>query len=65
MTLHITGMTWARPPSDLEASVGPASHADHIEPITRVQEEGGFERVLAGHWTDATVLSRAACGGRP
>lgn len=64
MTLHITGMIWARPTSDLEASTGLAWQADHIEAITRVQEAGGFDRVLAGYWTNAAdgflVLAHAA-----
>ena len=47
MTLHVTGMIRSRSTSDLEASTGPAWQADHIEAITRVQEEGGSDRVRA------------------
>ena len=72
MTLHITGMIWARPTSGLEASAGPAWQADHIGAITRVQEEGGFDRLarplrcpvverifaaaVLGAWLDAVML---------
>lgn len=64
MSLHITGMIWGRPTSDLEGPSGLAWQADHIEAITRVQEDGGFDRVLAGYWTNAVdgflVLAHAA-----
>jgi alkanesulfonate monooxygenase len=64
MTLHITGMIWARPTSDLEAPSGDAFQPDHIEALTRAHEEGGFDRVLAGYWTNAAdgflVLAHAA-----
>jgi alkanesulfonate monooxygenase len=64
MTIHITGMIWARPTSDLEPLSGEAFQPDFIESITRVHEEGGFDRVLAGYWTDAAdghlVLAHAA-----
>jgi alkanesulfonate monooxygenase len=64
MTLHITGMIWARPTSDLEVPTGAAFQPDHIEAITRAHEEGGFDRVLAGYWTNAAdgflVLAHAA-----
>src|SRR4051812_47800561 len=64
MTLHITGMIWARPTSDLEPPHGDAFQPDFIEEITRVHEEAGFDRVLAGYWTNAAdgflVLAQAA-----
>ena len=60
MTLHVTGMIWARLTSNLGASIDPTWQADHIEAITRVQEEGGFDRVLADYWTNAAVPSQAA-----
>ncbi|MBR0667459.1 LLM class flavin-dependent oxidoreductase [Roseomonas hellenica] len=64
MSLHITGMIWAHPTSDLEVQEGPAFQPDHITRITRLHEEGGFDRVLAGYWTNAAdgflVLAHAA-----
>lgn len=64
MSLHITGMIWARPTSDLEVQEGPAFQPDYITRITRLHEEGGFDRVLAGYWTNAAdgflVLAHAA-----
>lgn len=64
MSLHVTGMIWARPTSDLEAPTGPAFQPDYIEAITRAHEEAGFDRVLAGYWTNAAdgflVLAHAA-----
>jgi alkanesulfonate monooxygenase len=64
MTLHITGMIWARPTSDLEAPSGGAFQPGYIETITRAHEDAGFDRVLAGYWTNAAdgflVLAHAA-----
>ena len=60
MTLHNTGMIWACPTSDLEASTGRAWQADSIGAIARVQEADGFDRVLAGCWTNAAVPSQSA-----
>lgn len=64
MSLHITGMIWARPTSDLEIQSGPAFQPDFIERITLAHEAGGFDRVLAGYWTNAAdgflVLAHAA-----
>ncbi|HEY4252719.1 MAG TPA: LLM class flavin-dependent oxidoreductase [Roseomonas sp.] len=64
MSLHVTGMIWARPTSDLEVQAGPAFQPDFITRITRLHEEGGFDRVLAGYWTNAAdgflVLAHAA-----
>ncbi|MCQ4159081.1 LLM class flavin-dependent oxidoreductase [Roseomonas sp. GC11] len=68
MSLHITGMIWARPTSDLEPQSGAAFQPDFIERITRAHEEGGFDRVLAGYWTNAAdgflVLAHAASVAR-
>ncbi|MFC3124378.1 LLM class flavin-dependent oxidoreductase [Pseudoroseomonas globiformis] len=64
MALHITGMIWARPTSDLEVPSGEAFQPDFIAAITRAHEEAGFDRVLAGYWTNAAdgflVLAHAA-----
>ena len=64
MSVHITGMIWARPTSDLEVTGGPAVQPDFIERITLAHEEAGFDRVLAGYWTNAAdgflVLAHAA-----
>ncbi|MCK8784289.1 LLM class flavin-dependent oxidoreductase [Roseomonas sp. NAR14] len=64
MSLHITGMIWARPTSDLEPPSGEAFQPDFIEAITRAHEDAGFDRVLAGYWTNAAdgflVLAHAA-----
>jgi alkanesulfonate monooxygenase len=64
MSLHITGMIWARPTSDLEAQTGGAFQPDFIEKITLAHEEAGFDRVLAGYWTNVAdgflVLAHAA-----
>ncbi|MBS7812053.1 LLM class flavin-dependent oxidoreductase [Roseococcus pinisoli] len=64
MSLHITGMIWARPTSDLEVQEGAAFQPDFINHITRLHEEGDFDRVLAGYWTNAAdgflVLAQAA-----
>ncbi|MBX6385611.1 MAG: LLM class flavin-dependent oxidoreductase [Microbispora sp.] len=64
MSLHITGMIWARPTSDLEVQDGAAFQPDFITRITQAHEEGGFDRVLAGYWTNAAdgflVLAHAA-----
>lgn len=68
MSIHITGMIWARPTSDLEAPSGPAFQPDFIERITLAHEVGGFDRVLAGYWTNAAdgflVLAQAAAVAR-
>ncbi|WP_026869778.1 LLM class flavin-dependent oxidoreductase [Inquilinus limosus] len=53
MTIEIIGMIWARPTSDLETLPGPAVQPEFISRITRLHEEGGFDRVLAGYWTNA------------
>lgn len=62
--IHVTGMIWAKPSSDLDATSGPAFQPDYIETLTRLQEDGGFDRVLAGYWTNAAdgflVLAHAA-----
>lgn len=62
--LHVTGMIWAQPTSDLEAASGEAFLPAHIEALTRAHEDGGFDRVLAGYWTNAPdgflVLAHAA-----
>ena len=62
--LHVTGMIWARPTSDLEAPTGEAFQPDFIEAITRAHEDAGFDRVLAGYWTNAAdgflVVAQAA-----
>ncbi len=62
--IHITGMIWARPTSDLEAPSGEAFQPAHIEVLTKAHEEGGFDRILAGYWTNAAdgflVLAHAA-----
>jgi alkanesulfonate monooxygenase len=62
--LHVTGMIWAQPTSDLEAATGEAFQPAHIEALTRAHEDGGFDRVLAGYWTNAPdgflVLAHAA-----
>ena len=64
MSLHITGMIWARPTSDLEPQSGEAFQPDFIERITLAHEQAGFDRVLAGYWTNAAdgflVLAHAA-----
>jgi alkanesulfonate monooxygenase SsuD/methylene tetrahydromethanopterin reductase-like flavin-dependent oxidoreductase (luciferase family) len=60
MTLHITGMLWVRPTSDLEPVSGPVWQADHIEAITRVQEDGGFDRVLVSEGPRCPAALRAA-----
>jgi alkanesulfonate monooxygenase len=52
MSLHLTGMIWARPTSDVAASTGSAFQPGYIEALTRAHEDAGFDRVLAGHWTD-------------
>ncbi|ONG53232.1 alkanesulfonate monooxygenase [Pseudoroseomonas deserti] len=64
MSLHITGMIWARPTSDLDPQSGEAFQPDHIAELTLAHEAGGFDRVLAGYWTNAAdgflVLAHAA-----
>ena len=66
--LHVTGMIWARPTSDLETPTGAAFQPDFIEAITRAHEEAGFDRVLAGYWTNAAdgflVIAHAAAVAR-
>lgn len=62
--INVTGMIWAKPQSDLDVPTGPGFQPEYIEALTRSQEEGGFDRVLAGYWTNAAdgflVLAHAA-----
>ncbi|WP_159994672.1 LLM class flavin-dependent oxidoreductase [Roseomonas sp. 18066] len=68
MSLHITGMIWARPTSDLEVQTGAPFQPNHIAELTLAHEAGGFDRVLAGYWTNAAdgflVLAQAAAVAR-
>jgi hypothetical protein len=64
MTIEIIGMIWARPTSDLETIPGPAVQPEFISRITRLHEDGGFDRILVGYWTNAadTFLVAAHAG---
>ena len=60
MSVHITGMIWARPTSDLEVTGGPAVQPDFIERITLAHEEAGFDRAtlqLPEGTTEAELLA--------